>query len=142
MAEPYTIIVGQQEYTCHQMNAFAANRLLLRLQKIVVPVFGALAGNGKSLGDIDVKEAADVIAQHLDEGMMDTIVLPLFAESKLYAIEHKRFIKSGADIDICFTVQNLFSLYELIFGLARYQFGPFFQQIMGRFGSLTAPAKT
>jgi|GEM_PF-1238894 len=143
MADPVTIIAGQREFTCHPMNAFAANKLLLRLQKIVVPVFGAMAGTGKALGDVDVKEAAEVIAQHLNESTMDDIVLPMFAESKLYSIEDKRFIKSGTDIDVCFTVANLFEMYELIFEVAKFQFGPFFLKITERFGAVTAavPAK-
>ena len=136
-----TFIVGSREFTCVRMNAFAANKLLMRLQKIAVPVMGLLMGGGKGLGDIDVKEAAQVIAGNLDESIMDNIVLPLFAESRVYCKETKKFIKSGTDIDQCFTTENLFDLYELIFEVARYQFGPFFASLVERFGALTEGGK-
>ena len=132
-----TFIVGTREFTCVRMNAFAANKLLMRLQKIAVPVMGSLMGGGKGLGDIDVKEAAQVIAANLDESIMENIVLPLFAESKVFSAENKKFVKSGTDIDQCFTTENLFDLYELIFEVARYQFGPFFASLVERFGALT-----
>lgn len=132
-----TFIVGSREFTCVRMNAFAANKLLMRLQKIAVPVMGSLMGAGKGLGDIDVKEAAQVIAANLDESIMENIVLPLFAESKVFSAENKKFVKSGTDIDQCFTTENLFDLYELIFEVARYQFGPFFASLVERFGALT-----
>lgn len=136
-----TFIVGAREFTCVRMNAFAANKLLMRLQKIAVPVMGSLMGGGKGLGDIDVKEAAQVIAANLDESIMENIVLPLFAESKVFSAENKKFVKSGTDIDQCFTTENLFDLYQLIFEVARYQFGPFFASLAERFGSLTAGEK-
>ena len=136
-----TFIIGSREFTCVRMNAFAANKLLMRLQKIAVPVMGSLMGAGKGLGDIDVKEAATAIAEHLDETLMDTIVLPLFAEAKVFSAENKKFVKSGTDIDQCFTTENLFDLYQLIFEVARYQFGPFFASLAERFGSLTAGEK-
>lgn len=136
-----TFIIGSREFTCVRMNAFAANKLLMRLQKIAVPVMGSLMGAGKGLGDIDVKEAAAAIAEHLDETLMDTIVLPMFAEAKVFSAEQKKFVKSGTDIDQCFTTENLFDLYQLIFEVARYQFGPFFASLVERFGSLTAGEK-
>ena len=137
-----TFIVGSREFTCVRMNAFAANKLLMRLQKIAVPVMGSLMRGGKGLGDIDVKEAAQVIAANLDESIMENIVLPLFAESKVFSAENKKFVKSGTDIDQCFTTENLFDLYELIFEVARYQFGPFFASLVERFGALTDGKKT
>jgi hypothetical protein len=136
-----TFIIGSREFTCVRMNAFAANKLLMRLQKIAVPVMGSLMGAGKGLGDIDVKEAAAAIAEHLDESLMDTIVLPMFAEAKVFSAEQKKFVKSGTDIDQCFTTENLFDLYQLIFEVARYQFGPFFGSLVERFGSLTDGGK-
>jgi hypothetical protein len=135
-----TFIVGDREFTVMRMNAFTANSLMLRIQKIAMPIMGTLAG-GKGLGDMDVKEAAMVISQHLDESVMASIILPMFEGSQLYSVENKRKIKSEADINMCFTIENLFDMYELIFEVARFQFGPFFGQLMGRFGSLSAPEK-
>ena len=76
------------------------------------------------------------------QSIMDNIVLPLFAESRVYCVETKKFIKAGTDIDQCFTTENLFDLYELIFEVARYQFGPFFASLVDRFGALTEGKKT
>ena len=137
-----TFIVGGREFTCVRMNAFAANKLLMRLQKIAVPVMSSLMGAGKKLGDIDVKEAARVVADNLDESVMDNIVLPLFAESRLYCAEKKKFIKGETDINLCFSSENLFELYELIFEIGRYQFSPFFVSLVERFGDLTKGKKT
>ncbi len=133
-----TFIVGGREFTCLRMNPFAANTLLMRIQKIALPVIGSLMGGGKGLGDIDVKEAAQVISMNLDESVMASIVFPMFEGSKVYCVDNKRFIKGAADIDQCFTVENLFDMYELIFEVARFQFGPFFGQLASRFGNLSA----
>ncbi len=135
-----TFIVGNREFTAMPMNAFDANRLFLRLQKVATPIIGALVGSGKSVGDIDVKEAAAVIAEHLDESIMDNIVLPMFEQSKVYDVENKRFIKSGMDINQCFTTATLFDFYELAFEVGKAQFGPFFKALASRFGNLVADA--
>ena len=136
-----TFIVGTREFTSVRMNAFAANTLLMRIQKIAIPVIGSITGAGRNLGDVDVKEAAAVISEHLDESIMEKIVLPMFAESRVYCVESKKFIKSASDIDQSFTTETLFDLYQLIFEVARYQFVPFFVSMMDRFGSLTADVK-
>lgn len=133
-----TFIVGNREFTCVRMNAFAANNLMLRVQKIALPVIGSMVGGGKGLGDINVTDAARIISENLDEGVMSNIVLPMFAESKLYAVEDKRFVKDAASINLTFTAENLFDLYELIFEVGRYQFSPFFSALMARFGDLGA----
>ena len=137
---PQTFIIREQEFTCHRMNAFAANKLLLRIQKVAVPVIAAIASEdaGKNLMDMDVKEAAGLLSQHLDESLMDDIVLPMFAESKVFSASHKKFITKPIDIDQCFTTEYLFDMYELIFEVMKYQFGPFFVSLMERLGR--APA--
>lgn len=135
-----TFIVGNREFTAMPMNAFDANRLFLRIQKVATPIIGAMVGSGKNVGDIDVKEAASVIAQHIDEAIMDTIILPMFEQSKVFDVENKRFIKNGMDINQCFTVETLFDFYELAFEVGKAQFGPFFKALATRFGSLLAAA--
>ena len=137
-----TVIVGNKEYTFMPMNAFDANRLFLRIQKVATPIIGAMVGSGKSVGDIDVKDASSVIAEHLDEAIMDNIVLPMFEQSKVFDVENKRFIKSGMDINQCFTTETLFDFYELAFEIGKAQFGPFFKALANRFGNLLAAAPT
>lgn len=136
-----TFIIGSREFTSVRMNAFAANTLLMRIQKIAIPVIGSFTGTGRDIGDVDIKDAAIVISEYLDESIMEKIVLPMFAEARVYCVESKKFIKGAADIDQCFTAENLADLYQLIFEVARYQFGPFFASMMGRFGSHPADVK-
>lgn len=138
-----TFIVGGKEYTCARMNPFEANRLLLRIQKVVIPLIGVVAGSSnKSLFELDVKQAAAAIAEHLDETLFDTIVLPMFSEAKLYAAEQKKFIKDATSINQCFTTENLFDLYELVWLVGRFQFEPFFAQLTARFGGALGASKT
>ena len=136
------IIIGSREFTCLRMNAFDANRLLLRIQKIAVPLLGSMLGSGKNLGDVDVKQAALMIAEHLDESLMDSIVLPMFSQSRTHCNDLKQFISTANDINKCFTTENLFDLYILIYEVARFQFGPFFASLADRFGGLPAAEVT
>jgi hypothetical protein len=132
-----TFIVGNKEYTAIRMNAFDANLLLLKIQKIVLPLFASIKGQeGKvtDIMDLDVSKAAAVLAENLSEETFRTIVFPMFEKAKVYSTEHKRVIKSPADVDIVFTAENLLDLYELIWEVARYNFHPFFLQITERFG--------
>ena len=135
MIEQETFIVDGKEYTCFKMNAFSANRILLRLQKVVIPVLGSVMSAGKGLGDVDVKDAAFVIAENVNEAIMDEIILPMMTEAKVYSVEGKRFIKTGSDIDQCFTVDTLFDFYELAFLVGRSNFSPFLSRLLSRFGS-------
>lgn len=136
-----TFIIGNREYTANRMNAFDANLILLKIQKIVLPIFGSIKGQeGKvvDLMDMDLKEAASVLAENLSEDTFKNIVFPMFDKSNVYCAEAKRKIKSAADVDIVFTAENLFDLYELIWEVALFNFRPFFQQISVRFGLLPA----
>lgn len=136
-----TFIIGGKEFTTSRMNAFEANRLLLRIQKIALPVIASMTGSGKNIMEADTKEAAAVISEHLDESLIDKIIFPMFADAKVYSVEDKKFIKNASDINQCFTTENLFDFYELIFEVARFQFGPFFTRLMERFGSVTGAEK-
>lgn len=136
-----TFIINNREFTCQRMNAFAASKLQLRLQKIVMPVLGSLIGTGKNMADMDVSQAAAAISEHLSEDMLDTLVLPMFAEAKVYSHDPKVFIKAPSDIDKVFTAETLFDFYELIYHVGRYQFAPFFSQMAGRFGHLLGDEK-
>lgn len=135
-----TFIVGNREFTCVRMNAFDANRLMIRIQKIALPVIGGVVGNGKALGDMNVSEAARIISENLDESVMSNIVLPMFEQAKVYSVEDKKFVKDAASINQVFTTENLFDLYELILEVGRYQFAPFFSALMARFGGQSAGA--
>jgi len=136
-----TFIIGNREFTCVRMNAFAANKLMMRLQKVALPVIGTLMGGGQAIGDMDVSKAARIISENIDESVMDNIVLPMFNEAKVYAVEEKKFVKGPTEINMVFTAENLFDLYELIFEVGKFQFSPFFSALMGRFGNQIGAVK-
>jgi len=139
MQQTTLIVGGSREFTCARMNPFDANTLLLRIKKVALPIIGSFSsGSGKSLLDVDVKEAANVLAQHIDESTIPQIVLPMLDKAKVYCVEQKKFVKDEASINFCFTTENLMDFYELIFLVGRYQFGPFFGQVAARFGGLLA----
>ena len=141
-----TIIIGQSEYTAMKMNAFEANRILLRLNKVILPVIGGLTkgkqGASVNLLDADLSEATGIIAENLTEEVMDTIILPMFTQSRVYMVEKKVFIKDGMSINQAFTADNLFDLYELVWEVLKLNFSAFFFKTAGRFGNLTAGVQT
>lgn len=137
-----TIIVGNEEFTAMKMNAFEANKILLRLNKVVLPVLGGLTkaqGTG-NLMDADLTEAAGIIAENLTEDVMDNIVLPMFEGSRVYMVDKKVFIKNAQGINQAFTSDNLFDLYVLIWEVLKLNFSAFFQKAAANFGNLTAAA--
>jgi len=141
-----TIIVGQSEYTAMKMNAFEANRILLRLNKVILPVIGGLTkgkqGGSVNLLDADLSEATGIIAENLTEEVMDTIILPMFTQSRVYMVEKKVFIKDGMSINQAFTADNLFDLYELVWEVLKLNFAVFFRKTAANFGNLTAGVQT
>lgn len=140
-AQKTTLIIGgQREFTCFRMNAFDANILLLRLKKVFLPILGSLIGSdkGKAALDMDVKEAASAIAEHIDESVVQGIVLPMLDKSRTYCTDLKSFVNSETAINKCFTTENLHEFYELIFLVGRYQFGPFLEKMIAQFGDRIA----
>ena len=134
------IIIGSEEFTALKMNAFEANAILLRLNKIILPVIGGLTKGKQSVNllDADLSEVAGVIAENLNEEVMNNIILPMFKGSKVYSIEKKLFIDKEAAINVVFTVDNLFDLYTLIWEVLKLNFEVFFRKAAANFGSLTA----
>lgn len=135
-----SIIIGADEYTALKMNAVEANTILLRLNKIILPVIGGLTKGQKAgnILDADLSEVAGVIAENLNEEVMNNIVMPMFKSSRVYSVEKKLFIDKEAAINIVFTVDNLFDLYTLIWEVLKLNFEVFFQKATANFGSLTA----
>ena len=134
------IIIGSEEYTALKMNAFEANAILLRLNKIILPVIGGLTKGKQNVNllDADLSEVSTIIAENLNEEVMNNIVLPMFKGSKVYSVEKKLFIDKDAAINVAFTVDNLFDLYVLIWEVLKLNFEVFFRKAAANFGSLTA----
>lgn len=132
-----SFIVGGKEYQASKIPAFEANGIILRLQRLVLPVLGGMAG-GKSLADLDAKEAMEIISTKLDDAVMTDIVMPMFklsrvactSESPAYELNSStNFNKAFVDAD------GLADMYELIFLVLRYNFGAFFTKLAERFGA-------
>jgi hypothetical protein len=123
-----TFIIGNREFTAQPMNAFAASKMFLQITKRATPLLAALGGKG--LADLDVAQIGEVFPPEV----LDEIVMPMMAESRVYANEAKKFIKDEASVNMVFSHEDLFDFFELAFEVGRYQFGPFFQKLAARFG--------
>lgn len=128
-------IIGGKTYAAHKIAAFAANGILMKLQKIILPALGSLAG-GKSLMEMNVNEALQIISEKLDESVMTDIILPMFIQSQVVDVEGNFKIDSSANINKAFgDADGLANMYELIFEVMRFNFGAFFISLKDRFGS-------
>lgn len=137
--ERHKIYIGSKEYACSKIPAFQANSLILKLQKLVLPVIGEMT-TGKGL-DMDIRQIADVVSSKLDDSVMNDIVMPLFKMSVVASTTDNIKIDSQANFDKVFTVDDLGDFYELVFEVLKYNFGNFFSSLAARFGnSVGAPA--
>jgi hypothetical protein len=140
MAQRESIIIGDKEYAASKIGAFEANGLILKLQKLILPVVGELAGDGKAKVDVmnmDVSAAFQVISEKLDDSVMTDIVLPMFKLSQVAIITGEKMkIDSPQSINKVFQdADGLADLYELIYEVLKFNFGSFFTKLMARFGS-------
>lgn len=138
MAQRESIFIKDKEYAASKIAAFAANGIILKLQKLVLPVLGELAGDGKAKVDVmnmDVSAAFQIISDKLDESVMTDIVLPMFKLSQVASVTDNCKIDSSQAIDKVFQdADGLANLYELIFEVLKFNFSGFFSQMAERFG--------
>jgi hypothetical protein len=126
-----------------KMNAFDANRILLRLNKIILPVVGGLTKNGGgNLMDADLSEVTGIIAENLTEDVMDSIILPMFSHSRVFCKDKNVMIKDAMSINQAFTADTLSDFYLLIWEVLKLNFTAFFHKLAANFGSLTAGLQT
>ena len=139
MAQRESIFIGDKEYAASKIAAFAANGIILKLQKLILPVIGELAGDGGkqvNLMDMDVRAAFNVISERLDESVMTDIVLPMFKLSQVASVTDNCKIDSAQSIDKVFQDSDgLADFYELIFEVMRFNFSGFFGSLAARFGN-------
>lgn len=142
-----SIFIKDKEYAASKIAAFAANGILLKLQKLILPVLGELAGDGKGKVDImnmDVSSAFQIISEKLDDSVMTDIVLPMFKLSQVASVTDNCKIDSAQAIDKVFQdADGLADFYELVFEVLKFNFGGFFTSLADRFGvkSGTLPAE-
>lgn len=127
-------IIGQKEYAFYKIPAFQANSILLKLQKLVLPVIGEITGSKKGL-DMDMREIADVVSAKLDDSVMADIVMPMFKLANVISVTDNLKIDSQANFDKVFTVDELGDFYELVFLVLKYNYGNFFNSLAARFGN-------
>lgn len=130
--------IGGKEFAASKIPAFAANSIIMKLQKLILPVLGEIAGKGQATDvmNIDVKDAFKVISEKLDDSVMSEIVLPMFKLSVTSSITDNCKIDTEQAINKVFCdADGLADLYELIFEVLKYNFAGFFTSLAARFGS-------
>lgn len=134
-----TFFIGNKEYAASKIAAFAANGILLKLQKLILPVLGEIAGDGKktaNIMDMDVSSAFEVISQKLDESVITDIVIPMFKLAQVASVTDNTKIDSPQTIDKVFgDADGLADFYELIFEVMKFNFAGFFSNLAARFGN-------
>ena len=136
-----TFIIGGREFTCTRMNAFDANKFLLRLQKVVMPIVGKMIGDAdvqKAL-DMDIKEIASAFSE-LDESVITNVIFPILEQSRavVNVDGDLKPIKNESTMNLAFTSEQLMDFYELVWLVIKFQFTPFFNSLTSRFGNQTA----
>lgn len=130
-----SIYIKDKEYAASKIGAFAANGIILKLQKLILPVLGEVAGGGKSVMEMDVSSAFRLISEKLDDSVMTDIVMPMFKLSQVASVTDNVKIDSPQAIDKVFTdADGLADFYELIYEVLKFNFGSFFTSLAGRFG--------
>lgn len=134
-----TFIIGDKEYAASKIAAFAANGIILKLQKLVLPVIGELAGDGKAKTDImdmDVSNVFEIISSKLDDSVMTDIIMPMFKLSQVACVTDNLKIDSAIAIDKVFgDADGLADFYTLIFEVLKYNFSGFFTKMVANFGN-------
>lgn len=128
-----SFFIGQKEYAASKIGAFEANRIILKLQKLVLPVIGELAGDGSKKVDImnmDISNVFEMISNKLDDSVMTDIVLPMFKLSQVACVTDNIKIDSPVAIDKVFgDADGLADFYTLIFDVLKFNFAGFFAQV-------------
>ena len=131
-----TFIIKDREFAANKIAAFAANGLILKLQKLVLPVLGEVAGSGKvDVMNMDVSKAFEIISTRLDDSVINDIVLPMFKLAQVACVTENIKIDSPQAIDKVFQdADGLADFYTLIWEVLKYNFAGFFAQLADRFG--------
>ncbi|MGL4861230.1 MAG: phage tail assembly chaperone, partial [Enterobacteriaceae bacterium] len=101
-----TFTIGNRQFTATKMNAFDAGRFLLKLNRSFAPALlesGQYAsGNGINLFEMLLG---------MDENMHEELIFPILAAAHTYSLDDNRKLNSAIDLNICFSVDNLFDFY-------------------------------
>lgn len=133
-------IIGSNEYQASKIPAFEANEIIMKLQKLILPVIGEISAvaKGQDLAEVDAQAAMRIISEKIDKSVMDDIVMPMFKLSRVACTSaDKAFeLNSSVAFNQAFgDADGLPEMYELIFEVLRFNFGSFFTKLMDRFGA-------
>lgn len=125
-----TFVINGKEYNASKIPAFPANGIILKLQKIILPILAAMGGDHSAM-NMDVKVFLfKSIAERLDDSVMSEIVLPTFKLSVVSSKEDNCKIDSEQAINKVFKdADGLTDFYELIYEVLKYNFEGFFMNI-------------
>lgn len=133
-----TFIIGNREFAASKIAPFAANGIIMKLQKLILPALGEMVGDKKtqsSVMDMDIGAALNILSDRLDEKAMTDIVLPMFKLSQVACTTDNVKIDSPTAIDKVFVdADGLADLYDLIFEVLKFNFASFFGKVAERFG--------
>ena len=131
-----SFFIGNKEFQASKIPAFEANEIILKLQKLILPVLGGMGG--KSIADMDTRQALEIISEKLDGRVMEDIVLPMFRLSRVACTSDGKpyELNSPTNMNKAFgDSDGLADMYELIFEVLRFNFASFFIKLMERFGN-------
>lgn len=133
-----TFIIGSREFAASKIAPFEANSIIMKLQKLILPVLGEMVGDKTkpaNIMDMDISSALNILSERLDDKTMTDIILPMFKLSQVACTTDNVKIDSPASINKVFVdADGLADLYELVFEVLKFNFASFFAKVAERFG--------
>lgn len=150
----YTLAVGEKVFHYSDVDALSAARFLAKAQKYISPMIDAFmkalpkdaegkskelakGEEGRSILDMDINLSE--MFSPLNEGVIDDVILPLFALAKVSVDTGdgvQRPLSEEAQIKFAFpSVADLVDLGEVAFTVAKMVGAPFFDRLLNRIGS-------
>ena len=114
--------IDGKEYQFGLLNPFKANKLLIKLTKIIGPALGSMTKGGdvESIMDMDLSEVMEGLCSRLDEDQLETIMITLFEQ---VICEGDSMSQSFVETEF---KGSLNTLYKVAFAALEVQFGDFF----------------
>lgn len=130
--------IDDEEYTFYQLGALKSHSLLLKIAKIIGPVFGEMVnsteGDGKKEGldalldaNIDLSTIIDGLFERADESTVNKIMLTLLSQVTHNGDDGVGALKKDAIIDNHF-MGRLPHMYKVVLAAAEVQYGDFFAE--------------
>ena len=122
MAKLVQKTIDEREYQFGLLNPFKANKLLIKLTKILGPALGSMSKGGdvKSIMDMDLSEVMEGLCSRLDEDQIESIMITLFDQ---VLCDGDKMTESFVATEF---KGSLNTLYKVTFAALEVQFGDFF----------------